>query len=132
VPDAAAHPVLDQPFDRDSLYALRAALAAHGAEAGLAPARVTDLVSAVHELAANAICHGAGHGRLRVWARDGLLRCEVTDDGAAPGPGEAAQWPVEHGHGLWLARELADQFSLRSGPDGTTVTASFAIGAAAQ
>ena len=55
-------PILDQVFDADSLYALRAAVAAHGAQAGLPPGRADDLVIAVHELAANAVRHGAGHG----------------------------------------------------------------------
>jgi anti-sigma regulatory factor (Ser/Thr protein kinase) len=133
VPGAVAPPILNQPFDGDSLYALRAALAAHGAEAGLAPQRVLDLVSAVHELAANAICHGAGHGRLRVWERDGMLQCQITDDGTpADLPGGApAGWPIEHGHGLWLARELADQLSLRTGPGGSVATVGFALDAGA-
>jgi Histidine kinase-like ATPase domain len=52
-------PILDQAFDADSLYALRAAVAAHATQAGLTPGRAGDLVIAVHELAANAIRHGA-------------------------------------------------------------------------
>ena len=55
-------PILDQAFDAGSLYALRAAVAAHATQAGLAPGRADDLVIAVHELAANAVRHGAGHG----------------------------------------------------------------------
>src|SRR5205823_4205929 len=74
-------PVLDQVFDNDSLYALRAAVAAHGSQAGLADGRVGDLVLAVHELAANAVRHGAGLGRVRIWNTGEALRCEVTDDG---------------------------------------------------
>src|ERR1700722_1120414 len=74
-------PILDQAFDADSLYALRAAVAAHITEAALAPGRADDLVIAVHELAANAVRHGAGHGRLRIWRSDQALRCEITDDG---------------------------------------------------
>ena len=53
---------LDQAFDGDSLYALRAAVAAHGSQAGLSEGRTRDLVLAVHELAANAVRHGAGQG----------------------------------------------------------------------
>ena len=76
---------LDQAFDGDSLYALRAAVAAHGSQAGLSDGRTRDLVLAVHELAANAVRHGAGQGRLRLWAAHDAVRCEVTDEGA---PGE--------------------------------------------
>ena len=79
-PRPADAPILDQPFDADSLYALRAAVAAHATQAGLAQGRAEDLVIAVHELAANAVRHGAGHGRLRVWKSDQALLCEVSDD----------------------------------------------------
>jgi anti-anti-sigma factor len=138
-------PILDQAFDADSLYALRAAVAAHATQAGLSPGRADDLVIAVHELAANAVRHGAGHGRLRVWRADHALLCEISDDGtqlaadAAPQPsgesgesGEtrnpAAQWRTEPGHGLSLVRQVADQASLISGQDGTLATVSFALG----
>src|SRR5215468_6017143 len=80
-------PALDQAFDGDSLYALRATVAAHGSRAGLSDGRTRDLVLAVHELAANAVRHGAGQGRLRMWAAQDAVRCEVTDEGT---PGEAA------------------------------------------
>jgi anti-anti-sigma factor len=131
-PDAS--PVIDQAFDSGSLYALREAVAAHATQAGLSEGRVTDAVLAVHELAANAIRHGAGHGRLRVWDTGNALRCEVTDDGGAgtdgadPHPPAPAAWPVEHGHGLWLIRQVADQASLDAGPLGTVAVVSFALG----
>ncbi len=38
---------------------------------------------------------------------------------------DAAQWPVEHGHGLWLVRQGADQASLDSGPSGTVTVVTF-------
>ena len=129
-------PILDQAFDADSLYALRAAVAAHATQAGLAPGRADDLVIAVHELAANAVRHGAGHGRLRVWKSDQRLLCEISDDGVSPvaddghpGAPDAAQWRTEPGHGLSLVRQVADQASLRSGPSGTLATISFALAA---
>src|SRR5271169_5488138 len=122
--------ILEQAFDEDSLYALRAAVAAHATQAGLAPGRSDDLVIAVHELAANAVRHGAGHGRLRIWRSDQALLCEIGDDGvpqAAKAP-DAAQWRTEPGHGLSLVRQVADEASLRSGPSGTLATISFALG----
>jgi anti-sigma regulatory factor (Ser/Thr protein kinase)/anti-anti-sigma regulatory factor len=123
--------ILDQAFDEDSLYALRATVAAHATQAGLAPGRSDDLVIAVHELAANAVRHGAGHGRLRVWKSDRALLCEISDDGIAQpaGTGDAAQWRTEPGHGLSLVRQVADQASLHSGPSGTLATISFALDA---
>jgi hypothetical protein len=43
------------------------------------------------------------------------------------GTGAAALWPAEHGHGLWLIRQVADQTSVHSGPGGTVATASFML-----
>lgn len=122
--------VLDQVFDRESLYALRAAVAAHAAEAGLARQRVYDVVTAAHELAANAVRHGAGHGRLRLWADDRSLHCEVSDDGPAdqdPTGPYAAAWHREHGHGLWIIDQVADQVTLDRDPAGTTVNITFIV-----
>ena len=130
-------PVLDQAFDKDSLYALRAAVAAHGSQAGLAEGRLGDLVLAVHELASNAIQHGAGHGRLRIWIIAGTLRCEVTDDGPAQAAGQdegaaadirdPAQWNIAPGHGLWMIRQIADQASMRGGSAGTVAAFTFGL-----
>ena len=117
-------PALDQAFDSDSLYALRAAVAAHGSQAGLSDGRTRDLVLAVHELAANAVRHGAGQGRLRLWAADDAVRCEVTDQGA-PGEADAAGWDAEPGHGLWLVRQIADSASVQSGASGTVAAVIF-------
>lgn len=135
VPAAAAEPpVLDQAFESDSLYLLRSAVAAYASQAGLPPARCDDVVVAVHELAANVIRHGAGHGRLRLWHDHTALHCEVSDDGPARGDGDgqaavrdAAGWPVDYGHGLWLVQTVSDQATWRSGADGSTVAITFTI-----
>src|SRR5271163_4642177 len=140
-------PLLDQAFDAGSLYALRAAVAAHATQAGLPPGRADDLVIAVHELASNAVRHGAGHGRLRIWRSDQALHCEISDDGLpepqqpsepqkAPDaakppepqpPPDAPQWRTEPGHGLSLVRQVADHTSLSSGRNGTSATISFTL-----
>ena len=122
--------VLDQAFDGDSLYALRAAVAAHAAAAGLSRQRVYDVVAAAHELAANAVRHGAGHGRLRLWAEGRSLHCQVSDDGPAgqdPVLPDVAAWRREHAHGLWIIDQVADRVSLDRRPRGTTVTVTFII-----
>jgi anti-sigma regulatory factor (Ser/Thr protein kinase) len=125
---------LDKAFDADSLYALRAAVAAHAAAAGLGRSQVYDVTAVAHELAANAVVHGAGRGRVRLWADGGFLYCQVSDDGrgelanqpVASADG-AAPWPAEHGHGLWLARQVADHVGIGHGPSGTTATARFPL-----
>lgn len=139
-PDAAALAVsqpLEQEFNAGSLYALRSAVSAYAAAAGLSGHRVYDVTAAAHELAANAVLHGAGHGRLRLWAQDVYLCCRVADDGPAgngdaPAAGKqeagAAPWPVVHGHGLWLVGEIADDVRVERGQRGTVITLRFAIG----
>ena len=136
-PPPAALP-LTQDFNAGSLYALRSAVAAHAASAGLSRHRVYDITAVVHELAANAVLHGAGHGSLRLWTEDAYLFCAVADDGPA-GNGDApvggaqvpqadgAVWPVVHGHGLWLVAEIADDVRVDRGHAGTIITARFAI-----
>jgi anti-sigma regulatory factor (Ser/Thr protein kinase) len=128
--------VLTQAFDVGSLYGLRAAVAAHADAAGLPQHRADDLVVAVHELAANAVLHGAGHGQLRLWHDEHVLQCQVSDDGpptagagadASPELRDASRWHSERGHGLWLIRQVADQVSVHSGPDGTIATISFTL-----
>jgi anti-sigma regulatory factor (Ser/Thr protein kinase) len=117
------------------LYQLRQAVQAHAAAAGLPGRRVLDMMIAAHELAANAVRHGAGCGRLRIWSQGGALRCQVDNTGpeiAAALKTEAdvnvaAEWPVRHSHGLWMIRQLADQMSIVSGPDGTCATVVFTL-----
>jgi len=127
---SAPPPVLDQEFDSGTLYRLRAAVQAHADQAGLSEDRASDVVLAVHELAANAIAHGAGHGRLRLWALDGSLTCEIVDSGL---PGSIASrdsadpWPANDGHGLWLVGQVADHLDLRSGPRGTRAVITFTL-----
>ena len=130
---------LDQAFDGGSLYALRAAVTAHAAAAGMGRHQVYDVTAVAHELAANAVLHGAGHGRLRLWADDKYLYCQVSDDGrGAPPAGDGADaevgepdgvapWPAEHGHGLWLAGQLADHVGIGHSQAGTTATVRFPL-----
>jgi anti-sigma regulatory factor (Ser/Thr protein kinase) len=148
---------LDLTFSSGSLKALRAAVQDYADQAGMPPDRAIDLVLAVHELAANAVRHGAGTGRVRMWTQPEGLRCEVQDAGPAaresqaghegprddpgpdPGPdpdsgqdpgsdaGLADPWSYVDGHGLWVARKVADRMQVRSGPGGTRAMVMFEL-----
>jgi anti-sigma regulatory factor (Ser/Thr protein kinase) len=128
-----ASPALDQVFDSGSLFSLRAAVAAHTAASGLSQRRVYDAVAAAHELAANAVQHGAGHGRLRLWTEGTFLFCQVSDDGPVTPANESQDgaavpvtwWPAGRGHGLWVVRQVSDQVGVDHGPGGTVVTIAF-------
>ena len=112
--------VLDERFDASTLHLLRERVAACTAVAGMPEARAMDVILAVHELAANAVTHGAGAGRLLMRAATGVLRCQVSDAGQSAGP-----WPVQQGHGLWVVQSVADEFTATFGPAGSQVTAMF-------
>jgi anti-sigma regulatory factor (Ser/Thr protein kinase) len=126
---------LNQAFDAGTLHVLRKAVLAEAAAAGMPDDRATEVMLAVHELAANAVCHGGGAGRARMRAVAGDLRCQVSDagpggaNGAARkgGAGAIRPWPLQPGHGLWLVRNAADRLSVASGPDGSEVTAVFIL-----
>src|SRR5690349_8525768 len=67
-PEAEPGPpvLLDLGFNDDNLYGVRAAVAAHVSE--VADDRTVDTVVLIaHELASNAVRHGGGAGRLRLW-----------------------------------------------------------------
>src|SRR6476646_3395006 len=128
-----APPLLDLVFDSDALYILRAGVLALAGQAGLSDDRAGDVILAVHELAANVVCHGGGKGRLRVWQLAGALHCQV-DDGdliaSADPPASLDPFPELPGHGLWIARRAANQMRALSGPCGTRVTLIFKLPAA--
>ena len=129
---------LDQTFFADNLFALRNAVAAHGAALGLPSPRVADLVLLAHELASNAVRHAgatsASPGRLRLWASPDppAVVCEVSDGG--PGlsdpdrAGRDAVVPTAgDGRGLWIVRQIADVVDIAAGPSGTRITATLLL-----
>src|SRR5215472_4998225 len=125
-----APPVLDLGFDSGKLQTVRAQLRRCVRSLGFPDGQVEDVVLAVHELAANAVCHGGGGGRLRIWNLAGALYCQV-DDGDSPKDAPAAvnSLPCERGHGLWVVQRLADEMQALSGPGGTSILIRFDRGA---
>jgi anti-sigma regulatory factor (Ser/Thr protein kinase) len=146
-----AVPALDLRFDPDTLQVARTRTRACVSRAGFPEDRAEDVILAVHELAANAIVHGGGAGRLRVWNLAGALLCQVDDEGlddeglddtalddrgwllatgrtTSPAQVTANSLPCEPGHGLWVVRRVADQLQSLSGPAGTSVLIRFGHG----
>lgn len=128
-----ASPLFAREFDRGQVTELRHSVASCAQESGLNGQRLEDFVLAVNELITNAVRHGGGRGRLRMWRDDAGVTCEVSDAGLGmaadqmvnrerPAPGTAGGW------GLWLARKLSDEMAVRTGPEGTTVRVRSVIG----
>jgi serine/threonine-protein kinase RsbT len=126
----ALHRPLPVRSDMD-LLAVREATRAAAAAAGFSLVNQTKLVTAVSELARNAVVHGGG-GEVRIEAvAEGAVRgvrLVISDTG--PGIRDIPQALTDGhstGHGLGLglggARRLVDDFSIQSTPGrGTTVT----------
>jgi len=127
---------LDEPFparpntaveeltDFLDLATVRGFVALHAPPAGLPPGRLDDLVVAVNEVATNAIRHGGGRGDLRLWSTDRRVVCEVADAGHGNDTFLGFRRPDphgEHGHGLWIARQLVDLLEIRTNQPGTTI-----------
>jgi anti-sigma regulatory factor (Ser/Thr protein kinase) len=90
-----------------------------------------DVVTAIGEAVTNGLQHGTPPVRVRAWTADGLARVQVHDRGLASIPATAGYHrpPPEHdrGHGLWIARQLADIVTTHTDRGGTTVTLDFPL-----
>ncbi len=107
---------VDRRFDAGDLSCLRAELAATATRLGASDASVERLLIVASELATNAIRHGGGAGRLRLWRDGSRLCCQVSDCG--PGLGDARRGTRRPspsaigGRGLWLCRQLSDSLDI--------------------
>jgi anti-sigma regulatory factor (Ser/Thr protein kinase) len=127
--DTPVDGVLDVALDADTLYAMRAAVAAHASAFGLAEPKIEKLLVVATELAANSLRHGGGCAALRLWCQDNTVYCQVTDEGPGIGdPATVGTGPIpltaDGGRGLWLVRQLADDLTIVNHHPGSTVTAS--------
>ncbi len=109
--------VTEVPFDAGTLDKVRAMVAARGAQAGLLPSRLDDLILAVSEVATNSIMHGGGRGLARLWVDGDDVVCEVSDRGVIRDPLVDRQSPgtnPSEPRGLWTANQLCDLVQVRS------------------
>ncbi|MFG1950206.1 ATP-binding protein [Micromonospora sp. NPDC048830] len=126
--------LIAEAFDQAQVTELRHSVTSCAHAAGLDGQRLDDFVLAVNELISNAVRHGGGRGWLRLWHEPGRVVCEVADHGRGISAGRLGQrgrpaTDVPGGWGLWLARELSDAMDIDTGPAGTAVRISAAVGA---
>lgn len=110
---------------RDDQSGVRQLTAQCARLAGLAADRVTDLVVAVGELAANTLVHSGGPGTLRIWTAGGEILCQVEDGGRLSDPlaGSIGLHPADpgSGRGLWVVHQVCDLVQIRTGSAGTAI-----------
>lgn len=113
------------PFTyRTDLSAVRAVVSERARQAGLPEARISDLVLAVSEAAANTLRHTRSQGTLAIWCDEREIVCEIRDEGVIADPFAGQRRPAPDatgGHGLWLVRQVCDAVEIHSGTAGTTV-----------
>ena len=112
-------------IDGDDLHALRSFVTERAARRGLAGQSAQNLVTAVNEVAANALQHGTPPIGLWTWRNGPELICEIADHGFwRPGPLTGFIPPdsaLQRGFGLWTVRLLVDLLELHADWDGTYV-----------
>lgn len=111
-------------FGLDGLHDVRVMVATGATAGGLGAGRVSDLVAAASELAANSILHGGGRGLATVWHQGGSVFVEVADAGTIVDPmaGKVRPEPAaEFGRGLYIANQLCDKVAIDSSQIGTRI-----------
>lgn len=100
----------------------------HAGGLGLSPDRADLLTLAVSELATNTLQHTESGGRVRLWADDGRVFCDVIDRGPVRALGRvmpAADAP--RGRGLAIVERICDEVGISEDGDGTRVRLSLAL-----
>jgi anti-sigma regulatory factor (Ser/Thr protein kinase) len=126
--------LLDRDFDLATISAVRREVERHSARLGLSDPALYRFVVAVHEIVTNAVRHGGGRGRVRLWCEGQRLLCRISDRGrgmpaARRAPGPRPEPGTIGGWGLWLARQGCDTMTVDSGADGSVITLVRLIGA---
>jgi anti-sigma regulatory factor (Ser/Thr protein kinase) len=90
----------------------------------LPPDHAAEFSLAVNEIATNAIRYGGGTATVTITTDGGRVTVEVSDRGSGMPANVTADLPSPdqiHGRGLWLARQLCDELTVRSIGSGTLV-----------
>lgn len=123
--------LLKRHFTGENLPQVRAQVEDTAAAAGLGGVRLGEFTLAVSEIAANAVEHAGGQGRLELRRLPHELECRITDNG--PGftpaipellPGLTDNCP---GRGLWLAHLVTDRLTVTTDLTGTGAEVTLAV-----
>jgi serine/threonine-protein kinase RsbW len=126
-----AVPLLVAPFDQASLRPVRQRVRAITTQYFSSHEGQYEILLAVAELMANTVCHGGGHGSVRLWLAGTDLWAQVSDRG--PGiPVHRLHLPRpvlgdSHGWGLWVVRRIAASVDIATSSAGTIVRLRYPI-----
>lgn len=108
----------------DDVKATRRFVAERAMAHGIDAESADGLALAVDEVVTNALRYGGGGGRIRAWAEDERMVCEVAGGGTIADPlvGRIRPDLDQHdGRGLWIANHFCDLVQIRSSQAGTVV-----------
>ncbi|GAA3746098.1 anti-sigma regulatory factor (Ser/Thr protein kinase) [Spinactinospora alkalitolerans] len=113
------------------LPALREEAVGLAAATGLPKERLSDLVVAVNEMAANVLEHGAGKGTVSLWRLADRVVCDVFDEGGDLADPLSGYYPTTalsvRGYGLWITRQVCDFMEVRGSSEGSLVRLHFKV-----
>ena len=115
---------VSREFTGDGLRRIRDLVDQTARVAGVSAANAHNLVMAVSELAANAVRHGGGHGRILIEQTGDGVHVEVSDHGPGLPEHLSQELPppdAVSGRGLWLVRHLCRDLHISSTARGVTV-----------
>jgi anti-sigma regulatory factor (Ser/Thr protein kinase) len=118
---------------RDDLRSVRSFIASRAEQAGLGPPRISDLVIAVSELAANTVRHAGCDGTVQIWRTRHEVVCQVADRGQITDPlarHRARSELTLGGKGLWLVNQLCGLVQARTSQAGTVARLHMRLGPA--
>jgi anti-sigma regulatory factor (Ser/Thr protein kinase) len=123
--------VIERSFHAGQLHGIRELAAGFAQRCGASERAKDALLLVASELVVNAVRHGGGCGRMRLWRDRDAMWCQIADDGpgfADPRQADGQVGPLGRGgRGLWIVRTVADGLSIDTGEAGTTATAAVAL-----
>ncbi|WP_159767160.1 ATP-binding protein [Streptomyces sp. HM190] len=123
--------LLKRRFTGENLPQVRAQVEDAAAAAGLGGVRLGEFTLAVSEIAANAVEHAGGGGRLELRLLPDELECRITDDGPGfvPAIPELLPGLTEgcRGRGLWLAHLVTDRLTVTTDTRGKGAVVTLAL-----
>ncbi|ROO89806.1 histidine kinase-like protein [Actinocorallia herbida] len=121
IPDNAVRRAVTSP----DLAGMRAFVKDHCTRIAMSPLATGRFVTAVNEIATNALTHGTPPVQITFWHTDDLAFCEIADIGLWHPDELESYLPPESANapsfGLWSARMLVDLVEIRAGYNGTQV-----------